>query len=357
MKSINYKITTLTDTNKKNTRSDILVIYTGGTIGMVHGKNGVLQPFNFENMVQRIPELNLLDIKITVISFPKPIDSSNIDIKDWQSIGDIIEQNYAQYDGFVILHGTDTMSYSASALSYLLENLNKPVIFTGAQIPISSIRTDAKENFITALEIAADTKNNTPIISEVCIYFNFSLMRGNRSQKVKSSQFAAFDSPHYPFLAESGVSIEYNFDKMAPYKADTQLKTYKNFDTNVTILKLFPGINKHIVESIFAIKGLKGIILESYGSGNIINEKWLISCLKKNIDRGIIVFNVSQCVGGTVVHGKYETSSILNDIGVLSGGDITTEAAVTKLMFLLSREKDIDSVKTKLVIPLAGEMK
>ncbi len=353
---MNYKIVNIATASGVNPRSSILIIYTGGTFGMAYDDTGSLVPFNFGLVIDKIPELKSLDLKITVISFPEPTDSSNINISHWQDIGYIIYENYSQYDGFVILHGTDTMAYTASALSYMLEGLNKPIIFTGAQIPIGSTRSDARENLITALEIASTTDEGHPVISEVAIYFNFYLMRGNRAQKLRSSHFAAFESENYPYLAEAGVTIEYNRSAIRPFEKDLKLKLHRSFDTNVTILKLFPGISRNVVESILGIRGLKGLVLETYGSGNTMNYEWFLNCLKEAVDKNIIIFNVSQCIGGKVIQGRYESSRLLDEIGVLSGGDITTEAAITKLMFLLSKEKNIKEVKKKLKTSQAGEM-
>ncbi len=323
---------------------------------MSFDETGSLVPFNFGLVIDKIPELKALDLKITVISFPEPTDSSNINIDHWLDIGYIIYENYSQYDGFVILHGTDTMAYTASALSYMLEGLNKPVIFTGAQIPIGSTRSDARENLITALEIASATENGKPVISEVCIYFNFYLMRGNRSQKLRSSHFAAFESENYPYLAEAGVTIEYNKTYIKPFEADLKLQLHRSFNSNVTILKIFPGISKNVIDSVLNITGLEGIVLETYGSGNTMNYEWFIDSLRQALARGIVIMNVSQCIGGKVIQGRYESSRILDEIGVMSGKDITTEAAITKLMFLLAKERNIRDVKKKLIVPLAGEM-
>ncbi|MEQ8583421.1 MAG: asparaginase [Marinoscillum sp.] len=353
---MNYKIVNIRTTASVDPVDSILIIYTGGTFGMAYDESGALAPFNFGRVIDRIPELKGLELRLTVISFPEPRDSSNINSQDWQDMAYIIYENYAQYDGFVILHGTDTMAYSASALSYMLQGLNKPVILTGAQIPIGSIRSDARENLITALEIASAKNEKGPIVNEVCIYFNYYLLKGNRSQKIRSSTFAAFQSQNYPYLAESGIDIEYRLNYMWPHNARSKLKIRKDFDENVAILKIFPGINQPTVESIFNIKGLRGVVLETYGSGNTMNFPWFIKVLQKAIKKEIIIYNVSQCSGGEVIQGRYETSKRLNDIGVLSGGDITTEAAITKLMFLLGTEKNLDEVRKKLVIPLNGEM-
>lgn len=347
-----YKIVNI---NKEGDRS-VLIIYTGGTFGMVQDASGALAPFNFGKAVDRIPELKQLGIRLTVISFPKPIDSSNIQLQDWKDLGYIIEENYEQYDAFVILHGTDTMAYSASMLSYMLDGLNKPVIFTGAQMPIGSIRSDARENLISALEIAASHHDGQPIVSEVCLYFNHLLLRGARSQKLRSSTFAAFESENYPVLAEEGIEIEFNFPALKPYNEHAKLTVRNHMDPNVTILKVFPGITEAAVKAILSDKNIKGVILESFGSGNTMKFDWFLQCLSDAVEEGKIILNVSQCIGGEVKQGKYETSKNLNAIGVLSGGDITTEAAVTKMMFLLGAGIDEKELKRQLTHSIAGEM-
>ena len=349
---MNYKIVNI---NEKGDRS-ILIIYTGGTFGMVLDEAGSLIPFNFGKVVERVPELKSLNTKLTVISFPKPIDSSNINTEDWKSLCYIIEENYHQYDGFVILHGTDTMAYTASILSFMLQGLNKPVILTGAQMPIGSVRSDARENLITALEIAASEERGVPTVSEVCIYFNFILLRGNRSQKIRSSQFAAFESENYPYLAEAGISIEFNSGALKEYAAEDELKVKSDLNPNVTILKIFPGITEEAVRGTVFANNLDGLVLETFGSGNTMKSEWFLNLLKEAIDRGLIVMNVSQCIGGEVMQGRYETSKKLNEIGVLSGGDITTEAAVSKMMFLLGNEKNDKLLREKLTTSLSGEM-
>ncbi|MEO9871321.1 asparaginase [Ekhidna sp.] len=347
-----YKIVNINDTGDRS----VLIIYTGGTFGMVQDTSGALAPFNFGKVVDRVPELRQLDIKLTVISFPKPIDSSNIGIQDWKDMAYIIEENYTQYDAFVILHGTDTMAYSASMLSYMLQGLNKPVIFTGAQMPIGSIRSDARENLITALEIASSHQNGVPTVSEVCVYFNFLLLRGSRSQKLRSSTFAAFESENYPLLAEAGIEIEFNYPALKSFDPSGKLKVINDLNPNVTILKIFPGITEHTVKSILSNPEIQGVVLESYGSGNTMKFDWFIQYLSEAINEGKIILNVSQCIGGEVEQGRYETSKKLNDIGVLSGGDITTEAAITKMMFLLGTENDKGKLKHGLTHTLAGEM-
>lgn len=347
-----YKIVNINETGERS----VLIIYTGGTFGMVQDASGSLTPFNFGKVVDRVPELRQLDIRLTVISFPEPIDSSNILIQDWKDMAYIIEENYEQYDAFVVLHGTDTMAYSASMLSYMLEGLNKPVIFTGAQMPIGSIRSDARENLITALEIASAHTEERPIVSEVCVYFNHLLLRGSRSQKLRSSTFAAFESENYPILAEAGIEIEFNYAALKPYDPKSSLKIRNQLDPHVIILKIFPGITEHVVQTILGDPKVKGVVLESFGSGNIMKFDWFANCLRKAIEEGKIILNVSQCIGGEVEQGRYETSKNLNGIGVLSGGDITTEAAITKLMFLLGHETDKERLKHLLTHSLAGEM-
>lgn len=353
---MNYKIVNIRTTAKNDPSDSILIIYTGGTIGMVYDDDGSLMPFNFVKVLEKIPEITSLELKITVISFPVPIDSSNVNYKDWQDLAYIIYENYHQYDGFVILHGTDTMAYSASAISFMLQGLDKPVIFTGAQIPIGHIRSDARENIITALEIASAKKDRMPIINEVCIYFNFVLLRGNRSSKIRSSTFAAFESQNYPTLAESGIFIEYNHPALIPHKEKSKLKFKKRFDPNCVVLTIFPGITREVVHQILSTPDLKGVVLLTFGSGNTMSYDWFLQALAEAIEKDIVIYNVSQCSGGEVIQGRYETSKKLEQIGVVGGGDITLEAALTKLMFLLGNEKKVEKVKEKLAKPLVGEM-
>ncbi|QHT66531.1 asparaginase [Rhodocytophaga rosea] len=337
--------------------TSILTLYTGGTFGMVYNRAGQLVPFDFEHIVERVPELSRFDFELTVIAFAKPIDSSNVTPEHWIEMAQIIYNNYELYDGFVILHGTDTMAYSASALSFLLENLNKPVIFTGSQIPIGAVRTDARRNLITALEIAsARNAEGNPMVPEVCIYFNNFLWRGNRAKKVESAHFDAFYSDNYPALAEAGISIDYNKQLIMPYKRANDIKCCTKMNSNVAILKLFPGIHLNIVNNILHIPGLKGLVLETYGSGNAPTSAGFIDALAEAIDRQVIILNISQCSGGKVVQGKYETSKKLAEIGVLSGKDLTTEAGITKMMYLLGRENFLEDVKKQLICPIRGEM-
>jgi L-asparaginase len=294
-------------------------------------------------------------VELTVFSFDPPIDSSNIDPKHWSIIGQIIHENYASSDGFVVLHGTDTMAFTASALSFMLEGLSKPVIITGAQLPISEPRSDARENLITALDIASTKKDGLPVVPEVCIYFDYELLRGNRSKKTESMQFDAFNSGNYPPLAKAGVKIDYNFSYIRKVNSNNPLTFRQKTDDNIAILKLFPGIPKNTVRSIINTPDIKAVVLETFGSGNAPSKDWLLRELKEVIDRGVIVLNISQCSGGRVIQGRYETSRGLEKIGVLSGADMTTEAAVTKLMVLLG---EYGCARTRELIgtSIAGEL-
>lgn len=372
-----YKTVQINPGFADQSRSSVLVIYTGGTFGMVYDrtagpqKTGQLIPFDFERVLDRLPELHRLTFAITLLTLPDIIDSSNMKPAVWVELAQIIQTNYEQYNSFVILHGTDTMAYTASALSFMLVGLNKPVILTGAQLPIGVARSDARENFITALEIAAavdaaavdaaavaagDKEVGQPMVPEVCVYFNALLLRGNRSTKQESVQFNAFASENYPHLATAGVSIDYNRPFIRPYQPKQTLRLRTALDPNVTILKLFPGITQPVVESIVNISNLRGVVLETFGAGNTPTDRWFLNTLKDATDRGVVLFNVSQCEGGRVTQGQYQTSKYLQQIGVVSGADITTEAAVTKLMVLLGQETDPSEVRTLLAKPISGEM-
>lgn len=334
----------------------ILLIYTGGTIGMIKDfETGALKAFDFDQLLQSIPELKLLDCEIDTVSFSEPIDSSNMQARYWVQICDFIEDGYERYDGFVVLHGSDTMSYSGSALSFMLEHLSKPVIFTGSQLPIGDLRTDAKENLITAIQIAALQENNQPVIQEVCLYFEYKLYRANRTTKVSAEQFEAFDSPNYPSLITSGVHLA--IDKKALLPRDkAPLIVRKNLETHILLIKLFPGITEAVLRCMLQSKDVKGVILETFGSGNASQETWFIHLLQKTIDAGVPIVNITQCNGGSVQMGNYETSVALASIGLINGKDLTTEAALVKMMYLLGQNLEPEIFKSTYETSLRGEM-
>ncbi len=335
----------------------ILLIYTGGTIGMVHDPvTGSLIPIDFKLITTHVPELSKFGYDIQAISFDPVKDSSNIDPQVWIRLAEIIEEFYDRFDGFVVLHGTDTMAYTASALSFMLENLRKPVIFTGSQLPIGLLRTDGRENLITAIEIAAASDLGLSLVPEVSIYFDNKLTRGNRTRKYSAEHFDVFKSPNYPPLVEAGIHVKYNTHVIMYPDPDRYLIVRKSFDTNVAILKIFPGISRNLVTAITHTEGLRGLIIETFGSGNAPTYPWFIEELKSYIARGGIIFNVTQCHGGSVEMGVYETSLEMREAGVISGKDITSEAAVTKLMFLLGTCNSREEVEKNLQRSMAGEM-
>lgn len=337
-------------------QTSILIIYTGGTIGMIKDQQtGVLKPFNFENIYNQIPDLKEFKYNLEFYCFEPLVDSSNMNPDLWKKIANVIGDKYEEHDGFVILHGSDTMAFTASALSFMLENLNKPVILTGSQLPLGFLRTDGRDNLITAIEIAAAKEDETPIVPEVCIYFENQLIRGNRAVKYNAENFNAFVSGNYPVLADVGVYIKYKKEKIRKLNFK-KLKINDALDSNVGLLKLFPGITESFIKSIVNSPDLKALVLETFGTGNAPSEKWFLDTMEEAINNGLIVLNVSQCMTGSVDQGKYETSIELEKIGVISGKDISTEAAITKLMYLLGQGLSNKEVKILLKKSLRGEI-
>ena len=335
----------------------ILIIYTGGTIGMVNDPvTGTLVPMDFRHISGQVPELRRFGFNLESVTFDPVIDSSDVSPETWIKIADTISDNYDHFDGFVVLHGTDTMAYSASALSFMLAGLEKPVIFTGAQLPIGVLRTDGKENFITAIEIAAARENGLPLVPEVCIYFENKLLRGNRTIKFSAEHFNAFSSPNLPPLAEAGLQIRYNRNLIRYPTVRRPLAVSAKFDTGVAVLRLFPGISQDVVKAVIRSKGLHGLILETYGTGNAPTLDWFLDEIRSFISGGGIVLNVTQCQAGSVEMGLYETSAGLRAAGVISGKDITAEAAITKMMILLGSSLPKGKVETLLSKSLSGEM-
>ena len=340
----------------KSSEPKILIIYTGGTIGMVEDHHSkTLKPFDFNEVNKELPELKKIKCQIDAVSFKKPIDSSNVSPKIWEKIGDYIFENYDNYDGFVVLHGTDTMSYSASALSFMFQNLNKPIIFTGSQLPIGMVRTDGKENLITAIEIASTKRDNVPLVQEVAIYFEYQLYRANRTTKISSEHFEAFKSYNFPSLAEAGIDINYNINSLYRPKKN-RLSYLKGFDSRILIIVFFPGISEKNVKNQLENTSAKVIILMTYGSGNIPLSDQIMKLIKRHTSKGVVFLNVSQCKVGRVEQQKYETGKQLYSSGVMGVGDMTLEAVITKSMLYLHRYKNqVELFKKEFLTEKAGE--
>ena len=339
--------------------ASLLIIYTGGTIGMKEDPmDGTLKPFDFSQIMEEVPELNKFDVKIDSYTFDPLIDSSDVEPSLWISLAELIRDRYEEYDGFIILHGTDTMAYSASTLSFMLEGLTKPVVFTGSQLPIGVPRTDGKENLISAVEIAAakDPEGHA-YVPEVAICFDSLLLRGNRSTEYSAEAFNAFASPNCPPLAEAGINIRYNTDIIRkPVYWDAQLRVQTHLDTRVSILKIHPGITPMVARHFLCAPEIRACIIETYGSGNALSKEWFLQILKEADAQGKILLNVTQCKSGTVNMNLYATGASLKHAGVLSGADITTEAALGKLFCLMGRSDNNQWVKTMLEKNLCGEI-
>ncbi len=337
--------------------SKVLIIYTGGTIGMVEDPiTGTLHPFDFDHLFNEVPELQKLEIELEVESIKSPIDSSNVDSEVWMELIAIIEKHYDQFDGFVVLHGSDTMAYTASALSFLIENNSKPIIFTGSQLPIGTLRTDGKENLITAIEIAGAKRNGKAIVPEVAIYFEYDLYRANRTTKMSAENFQAFQSPNYPILAEAGVHIRFNDHAISGIPKE-KVFFRKKISSDVASIKIFPGMKRDIFQAIGSIKGLEGLILETYGSGNAPTADWMIAEVEELNKKGVVIVNITQCATGHVNQGKYETSAQFEKLGVIGGSNMTFEAALCKLMYLLACDEiSKEEARSYMAEDLRGEL-
>lgn len=338
-------------------KTRILLIYTGGTIGMAKDyTSDSLKPFDFENLIKHIPELSLIDSGISFTGFETPIDSSDMNPSHWVLLAEMIKNNYNQYDGFVILHGTDTMAYSASALSFMLNGLQKPVIFTGSQLPVGDLRTDAKENLITSIHFASLQENGKPSVREVCIYFEYRLLRANRTTKISAENFDAFASPDYPDLGESGIHLDVRKhvlrieDESVPFSINT------NLNTDLGLMKIFPGMSREFIENMFASQTMKAMIIEAFGSGNIFSLDWFKDLLRKKASEGLLFIINTQCAGGMVEIGRYETSGIFREIGAINGFDLTTEASIAKTIHLLGQNLTQEEFKKLYETDLRGEL-
>lgn len=333
------------------TNRKVLLVYTGGTIGMVKKDDGSFGPFNFDNLMEFVPELTRLPVVIEHTTFEEPIDSSNMNPTKWLNLAWVLFNKRDDYDGFVVLHGSDTMAYTASAVSFLLKDFNKPIIFTGSQLPIGIIRTDAKENLLTAIEIASTYENDKPVVPETALYFEYHLYRGNRTIKMNAELFDAFQSPNYPQLAEAGVHLKFNRKYIAEMrKGEPQL--FGKMSNEIGLFRIFPGMSEEWVRAILNVPGVKGIVMETFGTGNAPTDKWFLDLLQETVNRGVIVLNVTQCMSGSVDQGRYETSSAFNKIGIISAGNMTNAASITKMMFVLAnvegRENQIKALQENL---------
>lgn len=344
--------------NAENRRPHILIVYTGGTIGMIENdESGALEPFDFDHLIDNVPKIKRLDYDIDNVQFEVPLDSSAMTPDHWVEIVKVIAENYDNYDGFVVLHGTDTMAYTASALSFMMENLRKPVVITGSQLPIGEVRTDGEENLITALQVAAARDaDGSPMVQEVAILFENYLWRGNRSTKRSADNFNAFRSNNYPELAKIGLGIHFRRTSLTHTDKGGGLEIYPEMDTNVMAIDLFPGLSRCVVEHMLAAPGIKGVVLRTYGAGNGPSEKWFLDALTQAVANGIVIVNVTQCVNGGVYPRRYLTGDKIASTGVVSGHDITFEAAIAKLMHLFGRGFTPAEVRKRFSRPISGEI-
>lgn len=345
-------------TAKVSSRPRILIIYTGGTIGMIENtRTHSLEPFDFDHLIDNVPKIKMLEYDIENYQFIHPLDSSSMNPSHWADIAKVIDKNYDDYDGFVVLHGTDTMAYTASALSFMLENIRKPVIITGSQLPIGEVRTDGEENLITALQVAAARNNDgNPMVQEVAILFDNYLWRGNRATKHSADNFNAFKSNNYPHLAKIGLGITFNKDVLYRGKPDNKFSVHYNMDTDVMYMDLFPGIQEPTVRYLLSTPNVKGIVMKTFGAGNGPNDKWFLKAIREAVDKGLVIVNITQCMNGFVLPNRYLTGRELTEAGVIPGHDLTSEAAITKLMYLFGQGLSPEEVKKEMEISLCGEI-
>lgn len=347
------------DENAKDTsKPRILIIYTGGTIGMIeNAETHSLEPFDFDHLIDNVPKIKMLEYDIENYQFKHPLDSSAMNPGHWSDIAKVVARNYDDYDGFVVLHGTDTMAYTASALSFMLEHVGKPVIITGSQLPIGEVRTDGEENLITAIQVAAARDaEGKPMVQEVAILFNNYLWRGNRATKHSADNFNAFKTNNYPHLAKIGLGITFNKDVLYRRNSGKEFKVHYSMDNNVMYMDLFPGIKESTVRHLLATPNLKGIVMKTFGAGNGPNDKWFIEAIREAVDRGLVIVNITQCMNGFVLPSRYLTGRELTEAGVVPGHDLTSEAAITKLMFLFGLGHTPDEVRKEMEKSICGEM-